>query len=335
MDPNVLYTKALSIGYPTKDSLHSGISLKLKSGEITCLLGPNGSGKSTLIRTMAGFQKALSGEVFIRNNPVTAFTAGEIAKKISVVLTDEVFTGNMTVFDMVAFGRSPYTGFMGKLGKQDWQIVEQSLHDTGIAHLHSRMFPELSDGEKQKVMIAKSLAQKTPLIMLDEPTAYLDFPSKVEVLQLLRNAAWNLGKAVLLSTHDLGLALRFADNIWLMGRENNMETGLPEDLVVSGKINKFFDRRNTTFDLESGDFEFTTKIKGKVRLAGEGLKMKWLSKAMARKGFQVIQTDDAMASIFADDEKYEVEMDGDKQVLKNICGVLKLLDSKTLKTPTK
>jgi iron complex transport system ATP-binding protein len=334
MNQFALTTKNLSIGYLSRGKhekvLHSGINLELKNGEITCLLGPNGSGKSTLIRTIAGFQKAIAGEVYIDEKPISGIPVNDLAKNVSVVLTDEVFTGNITVFDMVAFGRSPYTGFMGRLGEEDWKIVEQSLNETGITHLHNRVFPELSDGEKQKVMIAKSLAQQTLLILLDEPTAYLDFPSKVEVLQLLRNAAWNMNKSILLSTHDLVLALRFADNIWLMGNDKKMEKGVPEDIVLNGQINQFFDRENTTFDPESGDFEFNTISKGDVVLNGEGIKAKWLTKALLRKGYRINKMKESKVQISVIGEKITLISKEEKSIFDSISEVLDFLENKTL-----
>lgn len=304
-DP-VIHTRKLAIGYHLKSGLdkvlHSEMNMALHSGEITCLLGPNGSGKSTLIRTLAGFQKPLGGDVIAGNSSITELTVSETARIISVVLTEQVFTGNMHVFDMVAFGRSPYTGFMGRLGEEDHRIVETALRNTGIEKLHLRKFDELSDGERQKVMIAKSLAQETPVIMLDEPTAFLDFPSKVEILQLLRKAAWNHQKTILLSTHDLGLAIRFADKIWLMGKENQTETGVPEDLVLNGRINHFFDRESTKFDLETGDFEFRVPARGNVRIEGEGIKYNWLVKALIRKGYAINTTAKPIAEITLKDQ---------------------------------
>ncbi len=332
MNNAALHTSGLSIGYLQKGSLtkvlHSEMNHVLNSGEITCLLGPNGSGKSTLIRTLAGFQKALTGEIILGDQNLAEISAGERAKKLSVVLTDEVFTGNMSVFDMVAFGRTPYTGFMGRLGAKDRQIVEQSLHETGIQHLHDRLFPELSDGEKQKVMIAKSLSQQTPVILLDEPTAYLDFPSKVEVLQLLRNAAWIHNRAVLLSTHDLNLALRFADQIWLMGKHDMMKTGIPEDLVLDGQINTFFDRESTSFDIDTGDFEFKTEVKGEIAITGGSQKIKWLSRALTRKGYTLTSHEQTSINISVVSNNFRVEMAGEKQIFQRIAQVLNFLENK-------
>ncbi|MFP4471919.1 MAG: ABC transporter ATP-binding protein [Bacteroidales bacterium] len=291
MKTPALHTRRLSIGYRNKRSetaLHRDLNLHLNNGEITCLLGPNGSGKSTLIRTLGGFQEALGGSVRIGEERVEDMTAGQMSRLVSVVLTEPVDVGNMDVYSMVAFGRAPYTGFLGRLGYEDHRMVAQSLAHIGITGLQNRKFDELSDGERQKVMIAKSLAQETPIILLDEPTAFLDFPSKVEILQLLRKAAWQHQKAVLLSTHDINLAMQFADRIWLIGKNSGLVTGIPEDLVLKGEFGNFFNREQTRFDSGTGTFRFHTPQKEFVRVEGEGLKYNWLIHALERRGFKVV-----------------------------------------------
>jgi len=286
-----MITSNLAIGYPgkgiKKSILQNHLNLVLKTGELVCLLGPNGCGKSTLIRTLSGFQQPLDGKVQIFGRNLTGMAPTEIARTVSVTLTEPVDVGNMTVFAVVAFGRSPYTGFLGKLTQNDFEIIQKSIENAGISHLHNRQFNLLSDGEKQKVMIAKSLAQETPLLLLDEPTAFLDFPSKIEILQLLRNAAWEHEKAILLTTHDLNLALKFADKIWLMGAEMPVITGVPEDLILKNEFGKYFDNQKTRFDISSGNFSFEVKEMGEVVVKGAGLKYDWLVKALQRKGFTV------------------------------------------------
>jgi iron complex transport system ATP-binding protein len=289
---SVLKTIDLSIGYhfnrAEKKLLHQNINLELHAGEITCLLGPNGSGKSTLIRTFSGFQRELVGDVLINEKSLHQFPAKDLAKILSVVLTDNPVVGQMTVFSMVAYGRSPYTGFLGKLAIEDNLIIEDALQNAGITELRNRQFQSLSDGEMQKVFIAKSLAQETQLMFLDEPTAFLDFPSKVEILQLLRKAAWEQEKAILLSTHDLNLALQFADKIWLMARDKPIVTGVPEDLVLSGLFGSYFDHDKISFDKTSGSFTFDAATKQTIVVSGKHLKLDWLRKALHRKGYEVL-----------------------------------------------
>ena len=232
----------LSIGYRTKHSVKcvaEGISDSICSGELTCLLGENGAGKSTLLRTLSGFLPPISGEVFILGKSLSDYKERELATVIGVVLTERTNLQNMTVEELVGMGRSPYTGFWGRLSAEDRAKVGEALDMVGIAGLRERLVQTLSDGERQKVMIAKALAQETPIIFLDEPTAFLDYPSKVEILRLLGRLSHDMGKTIFLSTHDLELALRVADRVWLMSRQGRLQTGLPENLVIDPETGKF------------------------------------------------------------------------------------------------
>ena len=232
----------LSIGYRTKHSVKcvaEGISDSICSGELTCLLGENGAGKSTLLRTLSGFLPPISGEVFILGKSLSDYKERELATVIGVVLTERTNLQNMTVEELVGMGRSPYTGFWGRLSAEDRVKVGEALDMVGIAGLRERLVQTLSDGERQKVMIAKALAQETPIIFLDEPTAFLDYPSKVEILRLLGRLSHDMGKTIFLSTHDLELALRVADRVWLMSRQGRLQTGLPENLVIDPETGKF------------------------------------------------------------------------------------------------
>ena len=226
----------LSIGYTAKNNRNvvvENINANLNDGELTCLIGPNGIGKSTLLRTLSAFLPAIKGSIVIDGKRLETFTDKEVSRHIGVVLTTKPRVHNITVTELVGLGRSPYTGFWGTLGSQDIKIVEDSIGKTGIKHLAGRMIQTLSDGERQKVMIAKALAQQTPVIYLDEPTAFLDYPSKVDMLILLRKLAHDMGKTIFLSTHDLELALQLADRLWLLhhtqakpaGGKTNGESG--------------------------------------------------------------------------------------------------------------
>jgi iron complex transport system ATP-binding protein len=331
MQKAILETTNMSIGYKhgrNRETLvQNHINLSLNSGEICCLLGPNGSGKSTLIRTLAGFQQSLDGTVSLGEKSISHFTAGELAKNISVVLTQHIEPGIMSVFDMVAYGRSPYTGFLGKLNAEDKAAIVEALDKTGISALHTRLFTELSDGEKQKVMIAKSLAQETPVIILDEPAAFLDFPSKIEIMHLLRKTAWEENKAVLLSTHDLNLALQFADKLWLMGKGMPMRSGLPEDLILAGHLGELFDRNKTRFDLVSGSFEYENTHIGNVNVKGQEIEMLWLGRALARKGFALNTGDKALAEIHFKRPTYQIKIAGNTFECESIAGVLKKIEA--------
>ena len=250
-----IHIDSLSIGYPDKSGtkiVADGICADIRGGELTCLLGANGVGKSTLLRTLSAFQPKLGGNIYIDGREIGDYTDKQLSRLISVVLTEKCDIRNMYVSELVGLGRSPYTGFWGTLSAEDREIVRQSIELVGIAHLDGRMVHTLSDGERQKVMIAKALAQQTPVIILDEPTAFLDFPSKVEMMQLLHRLSRQTGKTIFLSTHDLELALQIADKVWLMDRQSGVTVGTPEDLSLDGSLGSFFARKGLVFDLEKG-----------------------------------------------------------------------------------
>ena len=214
--------KNLVVGYPDgrhTRQLNHAANEEAHDGMLTCLIGANGAGKSTLLRTIAGFQLPLEGTVLLGGDDVRALSPRQRAERMAVVLTDRPDVMCTTVWEMVATGRAPFTGFWGRLSGKDRNIVTRSLRLVGIEWMADRTVASLSDGERQKVMIAKALAQQTPVILLDEPTAFLDYPSRVEVMQLLLNIAHEEHKTVLLSTHDLDLALQTADRIWLFEKE--------------------------------------------------------------------------------------------------------------------
>jgi len=246
----------VSIGYASKHHrsvVVEDMNASLLAGELTCLVGANGAGKSTLLRTLAGFQPILSGDCLLFNRPIGDFSPRELAQKIAVVLTSKPDVSAMKVEELLGIARSPYTSFWGNLSPKDKAVVEESLTQVGIQKLRGRLFHTLSDGEKQKVMIAKALAQQTDIILLDEPTAFLDYPSKVEVLQLLRRLANDLHKTILLSTHDLELALQLADKIWLMEGEKEdkkcqLAVGTPRQLADNGLLSRFIDRDGIKLD---------------------------------------------------------------------------------------
>ena len=216
MEKEMILLKKLSIGYRQKTDSRKvlkDVNLSIFSGELVCLLGPNGIGKSTLLRTLSGLLPKLSGTIMINGRALEEYSEKELSKQVGVVLTDHPQLRNMRVEELVALGRSPYTNFFGGLSSEDKVFVDEAISLVGIDKLRGRMIRELSDGERQKVMIARALAQQTPVIILDEPTAFLDFPSKVEVMKLLRNLAHDMHKTILLSTHDLDLAVRLADTL--------------------------------------------------------------------------------------------------------------------------
>lgn len=284
-----LTATGLGIGYSDGRNLptllHENLNFELKAGELTYLLGPNGAGKSTLIRTLVGFQPRLAGEVSIGGRPIKGFSQNEYAKLMSVVLTERSSVGGMTVRELVGLGRYPHTGYFGILRTKDHRIVERAIAQVGIADLAHKYVSELSDGERQKAMIAKALAQETPIIILDEPTAFLDLPSKIEVMVLLHTLAVETQKSILLSTHDLELALQLADRLWLLAKGREMVSGVPEDLVLSGEFNSFFEREGILFDKETGSFRVHNPIAKSVHITGAGVEAQWVANALVRNGF--------------------------------------------------
>ena len=250
MNNETIRLSNLSIGYRGKNGIRvvaAGINAAIRSGELTCLLGANGVGKSTLLRTLSAFQPKLDGDVLIEGREITTFSDKELSRMIGVVLTEKPDIRNMSVRELVALGRSPYTGFWGTLHEDDWQVVDEAISAVRIEPLRERMIHTLSDGERQKVMIAKALAQQTPVIYLDEPTAFLDFPSKVEMMQLLRQLAQTQQKTIFLSTHDFELALQVADTLWLM-ESQGLSVGTPRELANSGALARYVERPGITFD---------------------------------------------------------------------------------------
>ena len=243
----------LSIGYTIKSgkkAVATQLNGIINGGELTCLLGRNGVGKSTLLRTLSAFQPVLGGDVLLQGKPLSSYSDQELSRLIGVVLTEKPQVRNMTVNELVAMGRAPYTGFWGVLSKDDHRIVDEAIQLVGIDTLIHRQVQSLSDGERQKVMIAKALAQQTPVIYLDEPTAFLDYPSKVELLQLLRRLAHEEQKTVFLSTHDVEISLQLADMLWLMTPEQ-LYVGPPHELAGQGVLSTFIEHEGITFDTDT------------------------------------------------------------------------------------
>ncbi|NKB65619.1 MAG: ATP-binding cassette domain-containing protein [Candidatus Latescibacteria bacterium] len=230
------------------------LSCQLHPGELVCLLGPNGAGKSTLMRTLTGLLPPLAGAVRLWGQPLSAISPAQLARQLSLVLTQGADPGDLSVRELVALGRYPYTGWSGRLGADDRELVQQALTAVGAQHLAQCRSNQISDGERQKVMIARALAQQPSLLVLDEPTAFLDWPHRVEIMRLLRQLARHEQRAVLLSTHDLDLALRGADRLWLLGPGGPLQSGTSSQLIDSGALHDTFPQID--FDPQSASFRF-------------------------------------------------------------------------------
>lgn len=258
MSTFTIETIRLATGYRSRGAdkvITRGLDSRLSPGSLTCLMGPNGAGKSTLLRTLAGFQKPLAGTVRIMGKDLNAYKPRELARAMSVVLTEKPLLENMDVETLVGLGRTPYTDIWGRLSADDHEAVDRAIRLTGINSLRERPVQSLSDGERQKAMIAKAFAQETPIIFLDEPTAFLDYPSKVEIMFLLYSLAHSLGKTIFMSTHDLDIALQVADSIWLIDKELGVTAGTHEELTESGALEEYFMRPGIRFDHADGLFK--------------------------------------------------------------------------------
>lgn len=258
-----LSTISLSIGYPATRSgaslvLLSDLNLSLPEASLTVLVGSNGIGKSTLLRTLAGTQRQLTGSVFIGADRFETLSVRQRARRLALVYTDRTGGGGLTVSELVALGRQPYTGFLGRLSDDDRRIVGEAISSVGIGHKADAYVARLSDGERQKVMIARALAQQTPIIILDEPTSFLDVASRLEIMQLLGDLARSQAKTILLSTHDIAPALSVADRLWIADPVNRTILQGPRDaLIADGAMQLLFPDRNIEFDSRALDFRLS------------------------------------------------------------------------------
>ena len=256
----ILTTENLSVGYAGGKNgrtavVLSGLDLSLPEATLTLLVGANGSGKSTLLRTLSGAQAPLGGSITVGNRPLHDISLRQRARLLALVYTDRTGGGGLTVSELIALGRQPYTGFIGRLSSADRDIVAGSLAAVGISHKADSYIAALSDGERQKAMIARALAQQTPLIILDEPTAFLDIASRLEIMQLLGALVKNEQKTILLSTHDLASALGVADRLWIVDALNRtVVQGSAGSLIADGTMDKVFPGRNVTFNPYINDF---------------------------------------------------------------------------------
>lgn len=297
----VITATDLSIGYrmgKREKRVHEHLSFNLYPGELTCLLGANGAGKSTLLRTLAASQSSLSGELLLQGKPLTTYSERERSRTIGVVLTDKTQAGGLTVYELVALGRQPHTGFFGRLHKQDHVVINKALESVCIAHKAKSYIAELSDGERQKVMIAKALVQECPLILLDEPTAFLDVVSRIEIMTLLHNLALTHQKAILLSTHDIEQALVLSDKLWLLSKENGLQCGVTEDMILNRRMDTLFARNDIRFDYAHGVYYPTVDCRQVIVVeAADDILQHWAINALNRHRYSCLSPADGTADI--------------------------------------
>ncbi len=294
----------LTIGYKHKHQTRivlTDIDAEIHGGELVCLLGANGTGKSTLLRTLGAVQPPIAGSVLLGAAQIRELTRIERAKQLGIVLTDRVEVGNLTVHDLVALGRYPHTGWNGRLSDADRTIVDEALAAVGVTQFCKRNVAELSDGERQRVMIARALCQAPSVMLLDEPTAFLDAMARVEVTELLRGLAYDKGLAVLLSTHDLDLALRTADLLWLITPDGRLVRGAPEDCIIDGSLMETFHSDGLVFDPIDARFEPVRDPVGAALCIGNEIAVELTRRALHRVGYEVVdKSDGSRAEIVID-----------------------------------
>ena len=255
----IFTTRDLAVGYrngKNEVTLLKDLNLSLAKGKLVALLGQNGAGKSTLLRALTCDEKPLSGTIQVNGRNLAEMSQKERSRIIGLVSTDRIQAGALTVTELVGLGRQPHTGFLGRLDEEDHAIVRQAMGDSGIISKAGEYIASLSDGERQKAMIARALAQQTPIIILDEPTAFLDVASRIETMRLLQTLAHERGKAVLLSSHDISQSLMLADELWLITTDRQVVTGTTPELVASGAMNRLFTNRSIHFNNQILDYSF-------------------------------------------------------------------------------
>lgn len=283
----IVQTRGLSIGYRSRNRISrvmNGLSLSAGRGELVALIGRNGTGKSTLLRTLVGLLPPLEGSVAVDGNTLGGIAHSKLPRLVSYVSTEPVTQHNIRVRDVVSLGRFPYTNWIGSLSDDDVEAVAEALDAAGLNALADRSIDSISDGERQRTLIARSLAQDTGLLVMDEPTAFLDLPSRYGIVSLLRRLTREKGKCVIYSTHDLDTAINEADRIWLMTGDGISE-GAPEDLMLTGVMARAFESPMLSFSITDGSFSFVRGKQTGIAIEGRGKAAKLTARALARCGY--------------------------------------------------
>ena len=291
----------LHVGYyrsahPREGAVYGPLNAEVNGPEMIGIIGRNGIGKSTLLRTIAGIQAPVRGKILISGLESKRISRSGMAKMISYVSTESVHVQNLKVEDLVSMGRFPYTNWLGRLTGEDNLVIQDAIEHTGIQHLRYKLIHKLSDGERQKVMIARALAQDTPVIILDEPTAFLDLPARHEILRLLNHLTRYKSKLIVFSTHDLAIAMDEVDKLWLMTEEGLLE-GAPEDLLINRGFRKLFRNSEMEFDTNNLAFRFSRDLNRSIAIYGEDPIRLFTSKAMERIGFRTTRDEKAEYTI--------------------------------------
>lgn len=279
----IVEVNRLQAGY-AENRVINDVSFKLSRGELCCLMGPNGAGKSTLLRCISGLQRYEKGKVSIMSKDLMDYSPTQRAHTLSLVLTEYISAAYMSVYELISLGRYPHMGWMVQFSKDDKAIIKRIADRCGVSHLLNKKLHELSDGQRQKTLIARSLIQQSDLIILDEPTSHLDLNNRVEIINLLKDITREEGKAIFMATHELDLALQMADRLLLLNSDGKLKEGIPEDLVLSGKLDEVFAFKG--YDLKTGRVEQQASQQ-KVSLSGDGHIFLWTKNALEREGFTI------------------------------------------------
>lgn len=283
---HIIQLTGLAIGHHKDQALLRDINLSVKPGEMVALIGRNGTGKSTLLKSMIGLTPLIGGTCSLDGASFDSYDLMHRARKVSFVSSNLSQMPSISVRELVSMGRMPFTGFMGRLYSKDEKLIKRALEEVRMSAFADRKLEHLSDGERQRCLIARALAQDTPLMVLDEPTAFLDIPNTYDLIQLLRGFR-EQGKSIVYSTHDLDTAMHYADKIWVIYKDEILE-GAPEDLGISGLFDLLFESSGVRYDQESKRFRFTSPVKGTVKLEGkEGRELMWTRNAIERLGYQL------------------------------------------------
>ena len=282
-----IFASDLSVGYSSR-TVAQNLQLHLKKGSLTCLLGANGCGKSTILKTLSGNLRPLHGKIELLGKELKSYHSSDLARTISIVSGLPDLSRIMTVYELVALGRTPYLSWTGKLEQADRTLIEEAMRMVDVEPWKNRSVQQLSDGERQRAMIARALAQDTEIILLDEPTAHLDLFNRMSLLYLLSDLAKKKNKGILVITHELELALKLADQVWLLDSAGKLSEGSPEDLILNGVLQQTFKSPGLAFDHSSGAFTFSKQPSSEISVEGSGKAFIWTKRAMKRVGCKIV-----------------------------------------------
>lgn len=300
---DMIEVRNLTAGYKVnKENIEvlKKISFTVSAGELVCLMGPNGAGKSTLLRCLSGLQSFSDGEILIERQLLSSLSSNVLAKKLAVVLTEQIVASHMTVRELIAMGRYPHLSWLLKYEPNDQMIIDKMAEDCGVADFLDKNIHSLSDGQRQKVLIARALAQESSILILDEPTSHLDLNNRVEIINLLKEISRKEKKAVIMATHELDLALQMADRLLLLNSNGELFQGIPEDLVVNGKLDEVFAFKG--YDLKTGKVEHLQSGKT-IGLRGRGYMLLWTKNALEREGFEISEKAESFISVYEENGK--------------------------------